>query len=98
MQVGGVIFGVVAGGTVGGFIGWALGDFGGRSDPENVWFLSLVVGAAVGLAFASAIILQRAWRLGWGFSLLLGTASGIVTAAAVVLFVAWQRHPLPFER
>jgi hypothetical protein len=93
MRVGGVIFGVVAGGTVGSLVGWALGDFGGRSDPENVWFLSLIVGAAVGLAVAIALILRRAGRLGWGYSLLLGTVSGFVTAAAVVLLVAWQRHP-----
>jgi membrane protein YqaA with SNARE-associated domain len=93
MRVGGVIFGVVAGGTVGGLIGWALGDFGGRFDPENVWFLCLIVGAAVGLAFALALILRRAGRRSWGFSLLLGTVSSIVTAAVVALFVAWQRHP-----
>jgi hypothetical protein len=93
MRVGGAIFGVVAGGTVGGLIGWALGDFGGRSDPENVWFLSLLVGAALGLAFAIALILQRAGRLRWGLSLLLGAVSGIVTATAVILFVVWQRRP-----
>jgi hypothetical protein len=93
MRVGGVIVGVVAGGTVGGLIGWALGDFGGRSDPENVWFLSLIVGAALGLAVAIALVLRRAGRLGWGVSLLLGTVSGIVTATAVILFVAWQRRP-----
>ena len=93
MRVGGAIFGIVAGGTVGGFIGWALGDFGGHSDPENVWFLCLIAGAAVGLAVAIAITLRRAGRRGWGFSLLLGTATGMVTAAAVVLFVAWHRSP-----
>jgi hypothetical protein len=93
MRVGGVIVGVVAGGTVGGLIGWALGDFGGRSDPENVWFLSLIVGAALGLAVAIALVHRRARRLGWGVSLLLGTVSGIVTATAVILFVAWQRRP-----
>jgi hypothetical protein len=93
MRVGGVILGVVASGTVGGVIGWALGDFGGRSDPENVWFLSMIVGAAVGLAVAIALIVRRAWQRGWGFALLLGTVSGIFTAAAVVLLVAWQRYP-----
>jgi hypothetical protein len=93
LRVGGVIFGVVTGGTVGGLIGWKLGDFGGRSEPENVWFLSLIVGAAVGLAVAITIILRGAGRLGWGFSLLLGTVSGIVTATAVILFVAWIRRP-----
>jgi len=49
MRVGGVIVGVVAGGTIGGFIGWKLGNFGGRSDPENVWFLSMIVGAKGGM-------------------------------------------------
>jgi len=93
MQLGGVIFGVVAGGTVGSFIGWKLGDIGGRSDPENVWFLSLMVGAAVGLALTTALILRCAGRLGWGFSFLLGTVSGIVTATAVILFVAWNGRP-----
>src|SRR5271165_54000 len=91
MRVGGVIVGVVAGGTIGGFIGWKLGDFGGRSDPENIWFLSMIVGAAVGLAVALALILRRTRRMGWGLSLLLGTISGIVTATAVILFVAWNR-------
>ena len=93
MRVSGVICGVVAGGTVGGLIGWKLGDFGGRSDPENVWFLSLIAGAAIGLALAVAIILRRARRLGWGFSLLLGMVCGIVTATAFILFVAWNRGP-----
>jgi hypothetical protein len=93
MRVGGVILGVVAGGTIGGWIGWALGDFGGRFEVENAWFLSMIVGAAVGLAIATAIILRRAKGLEWGPSLLIGTATGITTATAVVLFVAWQRRP-----
>jgi hypothetical protein len=93
MQVGGVILGVVAGGTVGGFIGWKLGDFGGRSDPENVWFLSMIAGVAVGLAVAISLILRRVWRLGWAFSILLGTVPGIITAVAVILLVAWNRRP-----
>jgi hypothetical protein len=92
MRIGGVIFGIAAGGTVGGLIGWALGDFGGF-DPENVWFLCLIAGAAVGLAFALALILGRAGRLSWGFSFRLGTVSSIVTATGVILFVAWQRPP-----
>jgi F0F1-type ATP synthase assembly protein I len=74
-------------------IGWALGDFGGRSDPENVWFVSLVIGAAIGLAIATAIILRSAKGLGWGFSLLVGAVSGIVAATVFVLFVAWHRRP-----
>ena len=93
MQFGGVILAVVVGGTIGGFIGWALGDFGGRSDPENVWVLSLVVGAAVGLAIATAIILRRAKGLGWGSSLGVGAAFGFVAAAVFIVFVAWQRRP-----
>jgi hypothetical protein len=93
MRVSGVIFGVVAGGTVGGLIGWSLGDFGGRSDPENVWFLSMIAGAAAGLAVALAIILRRAKRLGWGASLLIGAVISAVAATAVVLLVSWQRRP-----
>jgi hypothetical protein len=93
MQVGCVALGIVAGGILGGLIGWKLRDLGGRSDPENVWFISLIVGAAVGLATAVASILRRARGLGWGPALILGTASGGVVAAAVILLVAWQRRP-----
>jgi hypothetical protein len=93
MRFGGVILGVVVGGTIGGLIGWALGDFGGRSDPENVWFVSLVIGAATGLAIATAMILRSAKGLGWGFSLLVGAVSGIVAAAVFIVFVAWHRRP-----
>jgi len=93
MIIAGVAFGVVAGGTVGGLSGWALGDFGGRSDPENVWFLSLIVGAAVGLALAIAFILRHTRRIRLGASLLLGAMSGIAAGVAVVTLVAWQRHP-----
>jgi len=92
MRFGVVILGVVVGGTIGGFIGWALGDFGGRSDPENVWFLSLVLGAAVGFAIASAIILRRARGFSWGYSLVLGAASGFVAAVIFIVLVAWQRR------
>jgi hypothetical protein len=88
--IGGVAFGVVAGGTVGGWIGWELGDFGGRSDPENVWFLCLVADAAVGLAIAIAFIFKHAWRIGLGSALLLGAMSGIAAGAAVVTLVAWR--------
>jgi membrane protein YqaA with SNARE-associated domain len=93
MRISGIIFGVAAGGTVGGLIGWWLGDFGGRSDPENVWFLSMIAGAAVGLAVALAIILRRAKQLGWGASLLIGAVISAVAATAVVLLVSWQRRP-----
>ena len=93
MRIGGVIVGVVAGGTVGGTIGWALGDFGGRSDPENIWFLSLIVGASLGLAAGIAVMLRRTGRLGWGFSLVLVTISAIVCATVAVAFVTWQRQP-----
>lgn len=93
MRIGGVIVGVVAGGTIGGTIGWALGDFGGRSDPENIWFLSLIVGASLGLAAGIAVMLRRTGRLGWGFSLVLGTISAIVCATVAVAFVTWQRQP-----
>jgi hypothetical protein len=93
MRVGGVILSVMAGGTVGGLVGWALGDLGGRSDPQEVWFRSLIVGGAVGLAVAVSLFLRRAKRLGWGASLLLGAVFGIVAAMAVVLLVAWQRRP-----
>jgi hypothetical protein len=93
MRFGVVNLGVVVGGAIGGLIGLALGDFGGRSDPENVWFLSLVAGAAVGLAIAATIILHRAKGLGWGSSLVIGAASAIVTAAVCIVFVAWQRRP-----
>jgi hypothetical protein len=54
----------VAGGTAGGFIGVALGDLGGRIDPENVWVGSILVGAAVGLLLALAVLLVL--RLVWG--------------------------------
>ena len=91
MRVGAVLLGVVAGGTVGGLIGWRLGDFGGRSDPENVWFLSMVAGAGVGLAIAVASILRRARGLGLGSAVVLGTISGGVAVASVILLVAWQR-------
>jgi hypothetical protein len=93
IQVSGAVFGVVAGGILGGLIGWALGDFGGRSDPENVWFISMIVGAAVGLATAIASILRRS--RGLVSALLLGTVSGGVVAATVILLVAWQRRPRP---
>jgi len=93
MRVVGVILGVVLGGTVGGLIGWALGDFGGRDDPENVWFVSLIVGAAIGLAVATATILRSAKQRSWSLSLLLGGAIGAVAATAAVLFVIWQRRP-----
>lgn len=93
MRIGGVLLGVVAGGTIGGLIGWALGDFGGRSDPENVWFISLIVGAAAGLAAATAIVLRIAKKLEWKVSLLVGTASGIVAAAVFAVFVAWLGRP-----
>lgn len=93
MRFGGVVLGVVAGGTIGGLIGWTLGDFGGRSDPENVWFASLILGAAVGFAAATAIVLHNAKKLDWRFSLLVGTASGIVAAAVFVVFVAWHGRP-----
>jgi hypothetical protein len=52
--------GIVAGGTVGGLSGWALGDLGGRSEPENVWFLALIGGAALGLAIALAFLFRHA--------------------------------------
>ena len=93
MQVGGVVLGIVAGGIFGGLTGWALGDFGGRSDPENVWFISLIVGASFGLAIAVASILRRARGLALGPALFLGTVSAGVVAAAVILLVAWQRRP-----
>jgi membrane protein YqaA with SNARE-associated domain len=93
MRFGGVVLGVVVGSTVGGMIGWALGDFGGRSDPENVWFLCLIAGAAVGLAIATAVILRRAKKLAWGPSLLVGTGAGIAGAAFFIVFVAlYRRH------
>jgi hypothetical protein len=91
--IGGAAFGVAVGGAVGGFVGWALGDFGGRSDPENVWFLSLITGAAVGLAIAIAFILRHIRRIRWGSSLLVGAMSGIAAGVAVVALVAWQRRP-----
>ena len=70
IRSGGGILGVVVGGTIGGLIGWTLGDFGGRSDPENVWFISLVVGAAVGLGPSQQrLFLRRGKGLGWGSSL-----------------------------
>jgi hypothetical protein len=93
MQVGGVVLGIVAGGVLGGLIGWSLGDFGGRSDPENVWFISLIVGAATGLAIAVASILRLARGVGVVSALLLGAVSGGVAGAAVILLVAWQRRP-----
>lgn len=73
-------------------MGWALGDFGGRSDPENVWFLCMVVGAAIGIAIATAINLHRAKHFNWGSSIGVGAASGIVAAAAFIVLVAWQRR------
>src|SRR5258707_57826 len=93
MIIGGVAFGVVASGTVGGLSGVAVGDFGGRSDPESVWFLSLIVGAALELAIAIAFILRhnRADRLG-----LIATSRRDVRyrgGVAVVALVAWQRRP-----
>lgn len=93
IRFGGAILGVVLGGTIGGLIGWALGDFGGRSDPENVWFITLVVGAAVGLAITISIILRSTKGFGWGFSLLVGASSSIVAAASFITFVAWLRRP-----
>ena len=93
MRVGGVIFGIVAGGTVGGLIGWTLGDFGGRAEIENAWFLSMTAGAAIGLAIAVAVNLRRDKRQGWAASILVGVISAIVTAAAFVLLVSWQRRP-----
>jgi hypothetical protein len=93
MRISGIIFGVAAGGTVGGWIGWSLGDFGGRSDPENIWFLFMIAGAAVGLAVSLAIVLRRAKQLGWGASLLIGAIIGAVAATAVVLLVSWRGRP-----
>jgi hypothetical protein len=93
MRVGGVIFGILAGGTVGGLIGWALGDFGGRAELENAWFLSMTAGAAIGLAVAIAVILRRDKRLGWAASILFGVISSVVAATAFVLLVSWQRRP-----
>jgi hypothetical protein len=90
---GSLALGIVAGGTVGGLSGWAVGDFGGRSDPENVWFLALIGGAAVGLAIALAFLLRYIRGIGWGSSLLLGTLSGVAAGAAVVTLVAWHGHP-----
>src|SRR6185437_10841957 len=89
MCIGGAIVSIATGGTVGGFIGWSLGDFGGRSDPENVWFLSLIIGAAIGLAIAIAIILRRATRRSWGVAIFLGMVSAVAVAAAFILLVAW---------
>jgi membrane protein YqaA with SNARE-associated domain len=93
MQVGGVVFAIVAGGVLGGLIGWSLGDFGGRSDQESVWFVSLVVGAAMGLAIAVASILRRARGVSMGPAILIGTVFASVVAAAVFLLVVWQRRP-----
>jgi hypothetical protein len=58
-KIASLVWGVVAGGTVGGLSGWALGDLGGRSEPENVWLLSLIGGAAMGLAIALAFLFRH---------------------------------------
>ena len=87
------ILGVSVGGAGGGMIGWLLGDFGGRSNPENVGFLTFVVGAALGLAIAIAVIFRRAARLGWSLAILLGTASGAIAGIAFILLVYWRRRP-----
>jgi hypothetical protein len=87
------ILGVSVGGAGGGIVGWLLGDFGGRSDPENVGFFSFVVGAALGLAIAIAVIFRRAARLGWSLAIFLGTASGAIAGTAFVLLVYWRRRP-----
>ncbi len=94
LRFGDVIFSVVSGGAVGGWIGCSLGDFGGRADSENVWFLSVIIGAAVGLAAVSALIFRGAGRLGWGYSLLLGSIYAIVSATAFILFTLFD-HPFP---
>ena len=93
MRVGGVILGIIAGGTVGGLIGWALGDFRGRAEIENAWFLSMTAGAALGLTVAIAVILQRDKRLGWAASILFGVMSAAVAATVFILRVSWQRRP-----
>jgi hypothetical protein len=92
-RISGVVVGIATGGTVGGVIGWSLGDFGGLSDPENVGFLSLIFGAAIGLAIAIAIILRHTARRSWKVAIFLGMASAIIFAAAFILLVAWWRRP-----
>jgi hypothetical protein len=46
----------VVGGIAGWFVGTALGDLGGRMDPENVWAWSAIFGAAAGLLLALAAL------------------------------------------
>jgi hypothetical protein len=92
VRICGVILGLAVGGTVGGFVGWSLGDLGGLSDQENIWFLFFVAGSAIGLAVAIAIILRRA-ALGWSFSIIVGTASGIAAATVFILLASWRGRP-----
>ena len=93
MRFAAVLLGLVVGGTVGGFCGWWLGDFGGRSDPENVWFLSMVLGGGVGLALAIALVLPREKGSSWGSPILIGVTSATVAVVAFVLFTILQRRP-----
>jgi hypothetical protein len=50
---------VVIGATAGGFIGWWLGSLGGRYEQENVWLVSLLIGATAGAIMASAALVLR---------------------------------------
>jgi hypothetical protein len=55
-----VAAGVIAGAAVGGIIGGSLGTVGGRFEAENVWAISLMTGAAIGLAASVAALIRRA--------------------------------------
>jgi len=88
-----VTFGVVVGGIVGSVFGWRLGTLGGRSDPENVWFLSMVIGGGVGLGVATALILRRDKETRWGHPVFLGVLCALIAVAACVLFVFLLRRP-----
>jgi hypothetical protein len=84
--------GVILGGTIGGFIGWMLGDCGARYEPENVWFLSITLGAAVGFAAATTAALRHAADLTWSVALLIGAGMATV-AMGFILLTCWLRKP-----
>lgn len=88
-----VAIATILGVTIGGSIGWTLGNLGGRYDPENVGFVSFTVGAAIGLASATAVALRRTTKLRLGHALLIGVGIGATLAAGFVLLVYRLRKP-----